>query len=571
MKRIESEAFLASYHTTSSFKNRVIHDYTPLEEAEPLYDIALVEESVRNMKKSLLERNDKSDMSNKNDKKFGKSGFLVYRKGKKNIDLSSYNEHILTFGSGFESGNLQSATKIGENEYNLQLSTDLGTDSWVQWFYFSIKGMKKGITYKFNIINFYKVDSLFNYGLKPLLYIEGKGWRRAGENIAYFENTTFDESSESHRFTTTWTYTPDMDIDIAYWAHSYPYTYSDLQDYLADIDSKNLPFVERDILCYSLAHNRLDLLTITNPTESELEMKAKQGVIISSRVHPGESVASWMMKGAIDFLLSNDPDAIYLRDHYVFKIVPMLNPDGVILGNYRCSLAGEDLNRVWLDTDALTFPEIYGYKKFIQEFSEERNVILFVDFHGHSKKKDAFFFGNTSKNRTLRLYTRIFPLLISKHSNGNINFNFCTFSMEKFKRSTARVVAFKDLKLQNSFTLEASMCGPSSEDVHYNVVDYESIGASVCKGLIKYEDKGYVQKLFRELNQMYHQREKKAKPVKKDSSILIEAKNSGIKSQKGKALTETQKIIFKEGNKFVAFIFIIPILIMFIYGFIYGF
>jgi len=34
-----------------------------------------------------------------------------------------------------------------------------------------------------------------------------------------------------------------------------------------------------------------------------------------------------------------------LRDLYVFKIVPMLNPDGVIIGNYRCSLVGDDLNR----------------------------------------------------------------------------------------------------------------------------------------------------------------------------------------------------------------------------------
>ena len=34
-------------------------------------------------------------------------------------------------------------------------------------------------------------------------------------------------------------------------------------------------------------------------------------------------------------------DAKILRDNFVFKIVPMLNPDGVINGNYRCSLAGE--------------------------------------------------------------------------------------------------------------------------------------------------------------------------------------------------------------------------------------
>ena len=32
----------------------------------------------------------------------------------------------------------------------------------------------------------------------------------------------------------------------------------------------------------------------------------------------------------------NSPEARALRDHFIFKIVPILNPDGVINGNYRC-------------------------------------------------------------------------------------------------------------------------------------------------------------------------------------------------------------------------------------------
>lgn len=53
------------------------------------------------------------------------------------------------------------------------------------------------------------------------------------------------------------------------------------------------------------------------------------------------------MKGVIDFLISNNPEAIYLRKNYIFKIIPMKNPDGVIYGNFRCNLAGVDLNRSW--------------------------------------------------------------------------------------------------------------------------------------------------------------------------------------------------------------------------------
>jgi len=34
-----------------------------------------------------------------------------------------------------------------------------------------------------------------------------------------------------------------------------------------------------------------------------------------------------------------------MRKHVVFKIIPMINPDGVIFGNFRTSLSGKDLNR----------------------------------------------------------------------------------------------------------------------------------------------------------------------------------------------------------------------------------
>jgi murein tripeptide amidase MpaA len=78
------------------------------------------------------------------------------------------------------------------------------------------------------------------------------------------------------------------------------------------------------------------------------DMKKRKGIVISSRVHPGETNSSYMMKGMIDYLIGPSLGARMLRDNFVFKIIPMLNPDGVINGNTRCNIAGVDLNRVWI-------------------------------------------------------------------------------------------------------------------------------------------------------------------------------------------------------------------------------
>jgi len=73
--------------------------------------------------------------------------------------------------------------------------------------------------------------------------------------------------------------------------------------------------------------------------------KEKKGICLTSRVHPGESMTSYLIEYIIDFLTGNTLEARLLRENFVFKIVPMLNIDGVINGNYRCNLAGVDLNR----------------------------------------------------------------------------------------------------------------------------------------------------------------------------------------------------------------------------------
>lgn len=178
-------------------------------------------------------------------------------------------------------------------------------------------------------------------------------------------------------------------------------------------------------MCKSLSGLNVPLLTITSRVRSDRDYtkikldefedkesrislpqnKKKKYIIISGRVHPGETPASWMMQGFLNYLCSDSYQSKQLRKRIVFKIIPMLNPDGVIIGNYRTSMAGCDLNRRYDEPDYRLHPTVWSIKKLtsdllrgdpdknIAPFISEDDLVAFIDLHGHSRKKSVFVFG----------------------------------------------------------------------------------------------------------------------------------------------------------------------------------
>lgn len=116
-----------------------------------------------------------------------------------------------------------------------------------------------------------------------------------------------------------------------------------------------------------------------------------------------------------------------LRDTFVFKIVPMLNPDGVIVGNYRCSLTGRDLNRNYKTLLKEAFPSIWHTREMIKKLSQEREVILYCDLHGHSRKNNVFIYGcHNNKSMENRFKEHVFPMMLSKNAKDLVNNNSFT-------------------------------------------------------------------------------------------------------------------------------------------------
>lgn len=117
--------------------------------------------------------------------------------------------------------------------------------------------------------------------------------------------------------------------------------------------------------------------------------------MISGRVHPGETHGSHIINGFMKSLLSDRLEANMIRKNIIVKIVPMINPDGVIIGNTRTSFAGKDLNRVYGNKIDFVFPEIIGVRDYVQKLKNKygSKFLFFIDVHGHSTRKNSFFYG----------------------------------------------------------------------------------------------------------------------------------------------------------------------------------
>ena len=143
--------------------------------------------------------------------------------------------------------------------------------------------------------------------------------------------------------------------DKVWFATSIPYTYCRVEKIFKLMKSMNNSYIQTSSLGKSLSFIDIPLITITNPN---IPNENKKFIVAVARVHPAETAGSLVMEGFIRFISSKHSEAVALRNKFIFKIVPMLNPDGVIIGNSRMSISGNDLNRTYINPNEQNHPEI---------------------------------------------------------------------------------------------------------------------------------------------------------------------------------------------------------------------
>jgi cytosolic carboxypeptidase protein 2/3 len=143
----------------------------------------------------------------------------------------------------------------------------------------------------FNIVNLTKPESLFNQGMRPVIYsyrdaeTMNLGWCRAATDIQYRINqytrqATADGTQPGGQggatpgvlatypyYTLSFTIDFPNPDDVYLIAHTYPYTFSDHKAHLSRLTAPTAPsrrFIRHSVLCSTLGGNDCDLLTITD-------------------------------------------------------------------------------------------------------------------------------------------------------------------------------------------------------------------------------------------------------------------------------------------------------------------
>ena len=351
--------------------------------------------------------------------------------------------------------------KVRRNEYDCFLRSDTNTQGHTNWYYFKVCNRKQVGAVQLNICNIVKRRNLYGKGMNPYCKVAEAGSKvaEAGSKGSWTQEQCYDTQFVERlcRYGTGRTANQlqfkfdfgreDMEV---YFAYSIPYTYSDLLQFVEDI--RPHPHVTVSPACESFSGLVLPLISISNASTGK-----KTNVVMTARIHPGETNSSHMLEGFVRALLETTTFSFKLLAACNFHILPMMNPDGVAAGNYRTSFSGRDLNRKFDEVGSFLYPEINGLVALVQRLKKQRQrAEFFFDFHSHSSKKNLFCYGPDHPEGSANcLKSRVFVKILSKQ-DSMFDYEKCISSISEYKRTTARAYMLRKENIPMTFTFEIS-------------------------------------------------------------------------------------------------------------------
>jgi len=357
-------------------------------------------------------------------------------------------------------------------------ASNLGFKDYRVWFHFGIRGLRKGSFFRITLMNLSNLKLFGSAIYRPVWKTlpSQPEWQRTRTDSTF-------QANPPNGYKLSWVFEMPFEDNVVYFAFAPPYPYEEVLKTIEACQEACPPdaLLYRETLARSLDNRNIDLLTISNKENFKQKREARQELLFpthqprcyagtkpvvfaTARVHPGETPASFMMDGFLKAVLALDKKGYNLRKNFVFKIIPILNPDGVFRGHYRVDQNGRNLNRFYQSPCSET-PSIYAAKTYFEYlYYTQPGVSIYLDFHAQASKRSCFVFGNNIKNDS-QVENELFAKLIELNSQY-FEYSECDFSErsmstkdpkdQKTKEGSGRVALHKSTGVIMSYTVECS-------------------------------------------------------------------------------------------------------------------
>lgn len=252
---------------------------------------------------------------------------------------------------------------------------------WPCWWFFRVTGLTPGET-----ITLRMQGSKATTAGGPLAKPLAPSWAMPAQATFSLDGKSWLHTEKGTRQDDFMVYTIKPDAASVFVAWGPPYTPSTAAALVRSMSEKS-PHAEARELCRSREGRSVPLLHVQ---EGERKKEQRFGVWVQARQHAWESGSSWVAQGFGEWLLSDDADAAWLRQHAEIFLVPIMDVDNTATGNGGKDALPQDHNRDW--SPQPHWNEVLAAQKMVSGLIEEGRMDVFLDLHNPAPGDPTFFY-----------------------------------------------------------------------------------------------------------------------------------------------------------------------------------
>lgn len=300
----------------------------------------------------------------------------------------------LTIHTNFPGGAME-LRKIDQAKQSITFApANFKNRGWACWWHFKLTGVDTSRPIELNL----QSKSSFGRPARAMYSHDGKTWKHTQLGKGSGSNLRYEHRSPR---------------DTIHFAWGPPFQLSDAHKLTSRIAKANVG-AEKFELCKSNEGKSVPALSWSPKSEGK-----RPGIWIEARQHAWESGSSWVCRGLLEWLASNDADAVQLRTQARIVVVPIMDVDNAERGAGGKNQFPHDHNRDW--SDEPRYAEVAAAQKMIRQMNADGEFDLFLDLHNPGPRDNIPFFFASPR-------THLNPL---RERNQNQFHKFCLETLGK--------------------------------------------------------------------------------------------------------------------------------------------